>query len=126
MSEEIPSFAKYIFLLGFIVSVIMGGWSLLSPESWCAITEWPLEIVSVRVIGSLLLTLAVAAILAFRAKTWKEVELYVQTIIFFSIVGSAAMIWNIAVSGLPLIGWLNTGLLVLFFVLYAYVYFRCK
>ncbi len=126
MSGELPSFAKYIFLLGFIVSLIMGGWSFLSPESWCAITEWPVEIASVRTIGALLLTLSAAAILAFRAKTWKEVELYVLTIIIFSILGAIAMVWNIAVSGLPLIGWLNTGLLVLFFVLYTYVYYRCK
>ncbi len=126
MSGELPSFAKYVFLLGFIVSVIMGGWSFLSPESWCAITEWPTEIVSVRVVGALLLTLAVAAILAFRAKSWKEVELYVLTIICFSILGAVAMVWDIAVNGLPLIGLLNTGLLVLFFVLYTYVYYRCK
>ncbi|MFW9974584.1 MAG: hypothetical protein ACFFDQ_04930 [Candidatus Thorarchaeota archaeon] len=126
MSGELPSFAKYVFLLGFIVSLIMGGWSFLSPESWCAITEWPVEIVSVRTIGALLLTLSVAAILAFRAKTWKEVELYVLTIIVFSILGIIAMVWNIALPGLPLIGWLNTGLLVLFFVLYTYVYYRCK
>jgi hypothetical protein len=126
MSEELPSFAKYIFLLGFIVSLVMGGWTFLSPESWCAITEWPVEIASVRVIGALLLTLSFAGILGFRAKSWKEVELYVETIIFFSLVTAVAMVWNAVVQGLPLIGWINTGLLVLFFVLYTYVYYRCK
>ena len=126
MSGELPSFAKYVFLLGFIVSLIMGGWTFLSPVSWCEITEWPLEIASVRVIGALLLTLSFAGILGFRAKSWKEVELYVETIIFFSIITAVAMVWNAVVQGLPLIGWFNTGLLVLFFVLYTYVYYRCK
>ncbi|MFW9965466.1 MAG: hypothetical protein ACFFCX_17970 [Candidatus Sifarchaeia archaeon] len=126
MSGELPSFAKYIFLLGFIVSVIIGGWSFLSPESWSAITEWPLEVVSIRMVGSLLLMLAIAAILAFRAKSWKEVEIYVMMVIIWTIIGIVGLVWNIAVVGLPLIGWLNTGLLVLFFVLYTYVYYKCR
>lgn len=126
MSGELPSFAKYVFLLGFIVSLIMGAWSFLSPESWSAITEWPDETAAIRVVGSLLLMLAVAAILAFRAKTWKEVELYVQMIIIWTLIGTIGMIWSTVVLALPLIGWLITGLLLLFFVLYIYVYYRCK
>ncbi|MFX1370134.1 MAG: hypothetical protein ACFFAY_16205, partial [Promethearchaeota archaeon] len=77
MSGEIPSYAKYIFLLGFIVSLIFGAWYFISPESWCDFTDWPAEYSSLRIVGSLLLMLSFAAILAYRAQTWKEVELYV-------------------------------------------------
>jgi len=126
MSGELPSFAKYIFLLGFLVSIIVGIWSFLSPDSWSSITGWPLENSSVRLVGSFLLMLAIAAILAFRAKTWKEVEIYVLVIIIWTLIGAIGMVWSILTEALPIIGWYLTGLLVLFFVLYIYVYYKCK
>ncbi|MHA2141939.1 MAG: hypothetical protein ACXADC_09990 [Candidatus Thorarchaeota archaeon] len=126
MSGEIPSFAKYIFLLGFIVSMIFGVWSFLSPESFSAITEWPPEPAAIRLVGSFLIMLAIAAILAYRAASWKEVELYVLMIILWTILGSIALVWSTVVVPLPIIGWLITGLLVLFFVLYLYVYMQAR
>jgi hypothetical protein len=126
MSGEIPSFAKYIFLLGFIVSMIFGVWYFLSPESWSAITGWPTETAAIRVLGSLLLMLSVGAILAFRATSWKEVELYVLMVIVWTLLGTIGMLWNMLSMTLPVMGWLNTGLTAMFLVLYLYVYYRCK
>jgi len=126
MSGEIPSFAKYIFLLGFIVSLVFGVWYFLSPESWSAITGWPIETAAIRILGSLLLMLSVGAILAFRATTWKEVELYVLMVIVWTLLGTIGMLWNMLSMTLPVIGWLNTGLTAMFLVLYLYVYYRCK
>jgi hypothetical protein len=126
MSGEIPSFAKYIFLLGFIVSLIFGAWYFVVPESWSTITGWPDESSTLRMMGSFLLTLAVAALLAYRAESWKEVELYVLMIIIWTILGIVGMLWNYATMTLPIAGWLNTGLLALFLVLYLYVYFQGK
>ncbi|MHA2208220.1 MAG: hypothetical protein ACXABV_03540 [Candidatus Thorarchaeota archaeon] len=124
MSGEIPSYAKYIFLLGFITAMIFGVWAFLSPESYSAITGWPLESASTRLVGSFLITFGFAAILAFRATSWKEVELYVLMIIMWTILGSIAMVWSTLVVPLPIIGWLLTGLLMMFFVLYLYVYMQ--
>ncbi|MHA2230317.1 MAG: hypothetical protein ACXABL_14025 [Candidatus Thorarchaeota archaeon] len=126
MSGEIPSFAKYIFLLGFIVSLIFGVWYFVSPESWSTITGWPSEVASMRVMGSFLIMLAIAAILAYRATSWKEVELYVLMVILWTILGIIAMLWNFAVIALPIAGWMNTGLLALFLVLYLYVYYTAR
>ena len=126
MSGELPSFAKYIFLLGFITSFIFGVWSFLSPESYSAITGWPLEPAAMRLVGAFLIMLGIAAVLAYRATSWKEVELYVLMIILWTILGSVALIWSTLVVPLPIIGWLLTGLLVFFLVLYLYVYLPCK
>ncbi|MHA1963252.1 MAG: hypothetical protein ACXACG_00915 [Candidatus Thorarchaeota archaeon] len=126
MSGEIPSFAKYIFLLGFIVSLIFGVWYFLSPESWSAITGWPIETAAIRVLGAFLLMLSVGAILAFRATSWKEVELYVLMVIVWTLLGTIGMVWNMLVLTLPIAGWLNTSLTALFLVLYLYVYYECK
>lgn len=126
MSGEIPSYAKYIFLFGFIVSLILGAWYFFSPESWADFTGWPPEYSSMRIVGSLLLMLAFAAILAYRAKTWKEVELYVLMVIVWTILGIVGMLWNSATMTMPVFGWVNTGLLALFFVLYLYIYMQAR
>ena len=126
MSGEIPSYAKYIFLFGFIVSLIFGAWFFISPESYSAITGWPSENAALRVTGSLLLMMSVGAILAFRATSWKEVEIYVLMVTVWSLIGTIAMVWNMLVMTLPLAGWFNTGLTAMFFVLYLYVYTQCK
>ena len=126
MSGEIPSFAKYIFLLGFIVSLILGAWYFISPESWADFTGWTPEYSTTRIMGSVLLMLAIAALFAYRAETWKEVELYVLMIIIWTILGMIGMLWNFATLTIPVFGWVNTGLLAMFFVLYLYVYIQGK
>ncbi|MHA2002598.1 MAG: hypothetical protein ACW960_00705 [Candidatus Thorarchaeota archaeon] len=124
MSGEIPSYAKYIFLLGFITSIIFGVWAFISPESYSAITGWPDEHAATRLVGSFLIMLAIAAILAFRATSWKDVELYVLMIILWTLLGSISLVWSTLVVPLPIIGWALTGLLMLFFVLYLYIYMQ--
>ncbi|NHJ13875.1 MAG: hypothetical protein EAX95_09360 [Candidatus Thorarchaeota archaeon] len=124
MSGEIPSFAKYVFLLAFLVSAIIGVWSYLSPESFCGLTEWPLEPATVRLVASFLIAFSIAAILAYRATTWKEIELYVQMIILWTIITSVGLIWSTVVVPLPLIGWLLTALVLVFFILYLYIYMK--
>jgi hypothetical protein len=124
MSGEIPSFAKYVFLLGFITSIIFGVWAFISPESFSAITQWPDEPAATRLVGSFLITLAIAALLAYRATSWKDVELYVLIIILWMILGTISLVWSTLVVPLPIIGWALAGLLMLFFVLYLYVYMQ--
>lgn len=126
MSKEIPSLVRYIFLLGFIVTLIYGAWYFLIPESWSAVTGWPEEPASIRVLGSFLLMLSVAAILAYRAESWQEVELYVIIVIVWTLLATIGMVWNMLVMTLPIAGWFNAGLTALFLVLYLYVYYQCK
>ena len=45
-------------------------------------------------------------------------------IIVWTILGIIGMLWNFAVMVLPIFGWVNTGLLVIFLVLYLYVYMQ--
>ena len=126
MSGEIPSFAKYVFLLGFIAATIFGVWTFLSPESFSTLTGWPDEPTATRLVGSFLIVLAIAALLAYRASSWKDVELYVLTIILWMILGTISLVWSTLVVPLPIIGWALAGLLMLFFVLYLYVYMQGK
>lgn len=126
MSGEIPSFAKYVFLLGFLTSIIFGVWAFIIPESFSTLTGWPEEPGATRLVGSFLTMLGIAAIFAYRATSWKEVELYVLMIIFWTILGTIALIWSTLVVPLPLIGWLLAGLLVVFLVLYLFIYMKAR
>lgn len=126
MSGEIPSFAKYVFLLGFITSIIFGVWAFILPESFSTITGWPVEPAATRLVGSFLTMLGIAAILAYRATSWKEVELYVLMILLWTLLGTISLVWSTIVVPLPIIGWLLSGLLMLFFVLYLVIYMKAR
>lgn len=126
MSENISNIARYVFLLSFIVDLIFGVWYFVSPESWTVLTGWPTETASGRMLGVAIIMLAVGSILAYRATSWGQVELYVMMEIVWNLLGVIGMIWNYAIMALPLAGWFMTGLLALFFLLFAYVYYQAK
>ncbi|MFW9809970.1 MAG: hypothetical protein ACFFE6_11400 [Candidatus Thorarchaeota archaeon] len=126
MSGEIPSYARYIFLLGCIVSLIFGAWFFISPESWSDITGWPPEPSTARVLGAILLSYVLGAFLAFRAESWKEIEIYVLMSIIWTLLGTIGMVWNMAVMTLPIASLLTTGLLVMFLILYLYLYMQLR
>jgi len=126
LSENISNLARYVFLLAFIVDLIFGAWYFISPESWTTLTGWPTELASGRMLGVALITLAVGSIMAYRATSWGQVELYVMMELVWNLLGVIGMIWNYATMTLPVAGWFMTGLLALFLLLFVYVYYQAK
>ncbi|MFW9849465.1 MAG: hypothetical protein ACFFF4_10000 [Candidatus Thorarchaeota archaeon] len=126
MSGEIPSYARYIFLLGCITSLIFGAWYFFSPESWSDLTGWPPEASTTRVLGAILLSYVLGAFLAYRAESWKTVKIYVLMTIVWTLLGTIGILWNMAIMTLPIAGWMTAGLLAIFFVLYLYVYMQFR
>ncbi|MGY5862655.1 MAG: hypothetical protein RTU09_09830 [Candidatus Thorarchaeota archaeon] len=126
MSENISNIAKYVFLLHFITTLIFGVWFFLSPESWVALTGWPTELASGRLLGAVLISMAVVSFMGYRATSWEQVELYVTMELVWNLLGTISLIWSYATMTLPIAGWLNTGLLALFFILFGYVYYQAK
>ena len=126
MSGELSSLAKYIFLVSFLAQIIFGVLFFFSPESWIALTGWPNEPSTGRVLGAAILVLALGGLLAYRATSWEQVELFVIMQILWNILGLVAMLWNLAIMTLPVAVWLIIGLLALFLVLYLFVYYKAK
>ena len=126
MSGELSSITKYIFLLTFIVQIIFGVWFFVSPESWVTMTGWPNEVNSGRVLGAVIMALALGALLAYRATSWEQVELFVIMQLLYNLLGLVAMLWNYAIAALPVAGWLIIGLLALYLVFYLFVYYKEK
>ena len=70
--------------------------------------------------------MAVGSFMGYRATSWAQVELYVTIEVIWNLLGTMSLIWSYATMTLPIAGWLNTGLLALFFILFAYVYYQAK
>ncbi|MFX1483863.1 MAG: hypothetical protein ACFFCP_11830, partial [Promethearchaeota archaeon] len=94
--------------------------------SWSDLTGWPPEPSTARVLGAILLSYVVGAFLAYRAESWKAIEIYVLMTIVWTLLGTIGMIWNIAVLTLPIASFVTTGILVIFLILYLYVYMQLR
>ena len=126
MNGELSSIAKYIFLLTFIAQIFFGVWFFIAPESWVAMTGWPNELAAGRVLGAANMVLALGALLAFRATSWEQVELFVIMQILWDILGLIAMLWNYATMALPVAGYGIMGIFGLYLVFYLFVYYKAK
>ena len=94
MSENISNLARYVFLLHFIATMIFGVWFFLSPESWVTLTGWPTELASGRLLGVALLMSALGGIMAYRATSWEQIEIYVMMELVWNLLGVISMIWS--------------------------------
>ncbi|MHA1862964.1 MAG: hypothetical protein ACTSWA_04275 [Candidatus Thorarchaeota archaeon] len=126
MSGELSKISKYIFLLAFIAQIIFGVWFFVAPESWSTLTGWPTETAAGRTLGAGIIALAMGGLLAYRARSWDKVELYVIMQLFWNIFGLIAMLWAYFTMTLPMATWLIVGLLGLYLILFLYVYMQEK
>ncbi len=126
MSGEVPSLAKYVFLLRFIVALVFGAFWFLLPEYWNTLTGWPAEVASGRIVGMTTLMMAIGSFFAYQKTSWEQVEIYVIMELVFNILGAIGMLWNVFTMTLPVAAWLLIGLLGLFAVLFLYVFFTAK
>ena len=126
MSGEIPTTAKYVFLLSFIVALVFGAFWFLMPEYWSTLTGWPVEYASGRIVGMATLMVAIGSFLAYQKTTWEQIEIYVIMGLIFNILGAIGMLWSIFTVTLPVVAWALIGLLGLFSVLFLYVFFTAR
>ncbi len=126
MTGEISKLARYVLLLYFIATVIFGVWFFLSPESWNSLTGWPEEIAAGRMVGAAFTALAIGSFLAYRAKSWEQIQIFVMLIIIWALLAVVGMLWNIATQTLPVAAWLMSGLAAVFLILFLYIYYQAK
>jgi len=120
---DISKSSKFVLLLYFIVALIFGAWFFFAPELWNAITGWPTEIASGRMVGAACIALAIGSFLAYRAKSWEQIQIFVLLIIVWAITSVVGMLWNIMTKTLPIAAWFMAGLAGLFLLLFCYVYY---
>ena len=126
MSGEIPTTAKYVFLLHFIVALVFGAFWFLMPEYWSTLTGWPVEYASGRLVGMATLMMAIGSFLAYQKTTWEQIEIYVIMELVFNILGIIGMLWSMFTMTLPVVAWALIGLLGLFAILFLYIFFTAR
>jgi len=106
--------------------MIYGFLFFLSPEFYVDLTGWPfLDPVAGRVLGSTFIGIGLAALLGYRAATWEEVKIIVLADITWGVLGTISVIWMMIVHAtIPAVaGWMNTGIMGIFSLLYLYSYY---
>ncbi len=124
--EEIPKIVNYAFLISMITSIVYGAWFFLAPETWNSLTGWPSELAAGRTLGATILAIGLASVFAFRAKTWKEVEVFALFIMFWAIFGTIAMVWAYATMTLPWQAWINVAILLILLIMLGYGYSQAR
>ena len=123
MDKKIKPGLKYTFLVHFIVALVFGLLYLLIPETYGALTGWPVQDSTIyRVLGAALLGFGAGSILAYRETAWEKVIIMVRAEIVWLALGVLAMLWGLLFAGAPAIGWLNTVLLAAFLVAFSVFY----
>jgi len=123
MTGAISKSSRFVLLLYFIIALIVGVWFFFAPQLWNAVTGWPSEIASGRMLGAACVALAIGALLAYRAKSWEQIEIFVLLIIIWGVMSVVGMLWNILTMTLPFAAWFMDGLAALFLLLFCYVYY---
>jgi hypothetical protein len=74
-------------------------------------------------VGAACIALAIGSFLAYRAKSWEQIQVFVLLIIIWAIMSVVGMLWNIMTRTLPIVAWFMAGLAGLFLLLFCYVYY---
>ncbi len=123
---EISKFAKNSFLIDALVAIIYGLVLLLLPEQHATLMGFPYEEFADRYMGSLFIGFGVGNLLAYRAATWDQVELVVIMNLTFLVVGLIVALYCIAVAILPVMAFMQAGLMLFLTFLFLYSYYEAK
>jgi hypothetical protein len=127
MEKKISSGLKNLFLVHFILAVVFGLVYLLIPVLYGKMVNWPIEDPPVyRLVGAALIGYGASSWFAFKNPFWAKVELVVLGEIVWCVVGSLVMLWGMFFAGLPVIGWMNTGFLIIFAIGFIHFYIKEK
>lgn len=127
MDERITPSLKKLFLAHFLVAAIVGLQHLLVPRWWTDLTGMEItETVTWRLIGALVLGLAVSSWLAYRERAWERVRIVVVMESVWSYLGVLVLLWGFSFEGLPALELVHAGLLALFAVWFTIELLRAR
>ncbi|MFX1502975.1 MAG: hypothetical protein ACFFDH_18590 [Promethearchaeota archaeon] len=127
MKEDISKLLKLTFLIHFFVAIIFGLVFTFILELYVDITGWIYyDPVTGRVLGAVFIGLAAASLLSWRESKWQKVKIVVQMEIVWLFIGTAVQIIAVFMFpnyGNPFVIWIQIGILIFFFVAFAWFYY---
>jgi len=124
MEKPISSGLRTTFLVHAIIGIALGLVYLLIPETAGNLLNWDMGDPAYRLLGAALVALGVSSWLAYKAGTWGEVKILVQLEVVWTVLAALVLLWGLISAAIPLIGWANLVLLVLFAIAFGYFYTR--
>ncbi len=125
MREKISKPLKLAFLLHFFVAILFGLTFLLFIEFYVEVTGWPyLDPIAGRVLGAAFIGFGMASLLCWRETEWTKVKITVQMEITWLIVAIVAQFWIVFTLGLPIMGWVNVVIMLVFCIAFSWFYYR--
>lgn len=111
------------FLIHTPVTLIFGIAFYLVPGIWANLVKWtPFDATMTQLMGAAVLAIGVSSWLAYKAESWKEVRITVQSEIVFTVAGSLIGLYAYFFAGAPLFIWVPIIVMVIFGALWIYFY----
>lgn len=111
------------FLIHSLVTLIFGITFYLVPGIWANLVNWtPFDATMTQLMGAAGLAIGVSSWLGYKAETWKEVRITVQSDIVLTVAGSLIGLYAYFFAGAPLFIWVIIIVMVIFGALWIYFY----
>lgn len=123
---EISKFLKFALLIDGLIALGYGLILLLFPEQHQAFFGYPFEEFADRFIGGMMLAFGVGNLLAYRASSWENVEFVIYMNMTFFVLCDVVMLFSIAVGLIPIMGFVQIGLMSFLLILFLYAYYEAK
>jgi hypothetical protein len=125
MDKPIVSGLKTLFLVHAVVGFLFGLGYLLIPATIAGWFNMPLaDEPYVRLLGAAILGFAAASILGYLAHSWAEVKIVVQAEVVWTFLAAVLSLWFVLGGAWPAGGWIMFVIMALFFLAFAYFYWR--
>jgi hypothetical protein len=125
MDKPIRPGLKVVFLVHALVGLIFGLGYLVIPVTVAGWFNMPLtDEPYMRLIGAAILGFSATSLVGFQAHSWEEVRIVVQGEFVWTGLAAMLSLWLVLDGTWPVAGWLNFGLMALFFIAFGYYYWR--
>ena len=113
---------RILFLIDFLIGLTFSILFIFFPEIILNFINWPLtDSVSVRMFGGALLALSGGSFLAMFKDEYKEIQLILETQIFWLIIGEGILAFSHYFYGFPISAWYLDAIFIALFVCFIIV-----
>jgi hypothetical protein len=100
----------------------------IAVENFVVLVSWPfLDPFAGRVLGAMFLGWGLLGFMGFKATTFEEVKIPLFSSLVWTLLGTIAFIWMIAVHPtVPVAAWIEMIIAAVFFILFLFSYLKAK
>lgn len=125
MDKPISTGLKNLFLVHAVIGLVFGLGYLLIPATVAGWFNMPLtDEPYLRLLGAAILGFTATSIFGYLSHTWGHVKIVIQGEVVWTGLAALLSLWLVLAGTWPAAGWINFGLMALFFLGFGYFYWR--